>query len=180
MTPRQFTLADGRPLVIKEAEIADAAAVVTTLNRIGGQTDFLTFGENGFNISVEAEESVIVIFKERPNALMLLAMVEDHLAGILTFEGGPRPRLEHTGEFGISLLQAYWGLGIGTKLLEIMIEWARGSGVVKKINLRVHEQNRQAISLYEKMGFRQEGVITRDYLIDGQFYANIFMGLSID
>jgi RimJ/RimL family protein N-acetyltransferase len=180
MPPRQFTLTDGRALVIKEAETGDAAAVVAALNRIGGQTDFLTFGENGFAVSVEAQESVIAIFQERPNALMLLAEVEGNLAGVLTFEGGPRPRLAHTGEFGISLLQAYWGLGIGTRLLEGMIEWAKASGVVRKINLRVHEHNQQALSLYQKLGFQPEGIITREYLIDGQFYANILMGLTID
>ena len=56
----------------------------------------------------------------------------------------------------------------------------QGTGVIRKINLRVHVNNLRAIKLYERFGFKVEGRITREYSVDGQFYDNLAMGLHID
>jgi RimJ/RimL family protein N-acetyltransferase len=180
LLPRLFTLSDGRQLEIREARPADARATIACLNQAGGQTDFLTFGANEFDVSISREQEFIKWCRNTPNALMLLAEVEGQLAGLLTLEGNPRPRMRHVAELGISLLQQYWGQGIGRCLLQTGIDWAGQIGLIRKINLRVHEDNRRAIRLYESFGFQREGLVSREYQIDGQFYANILMGLTLD
>ena len=61
-----------------------------------------------------------------------------------------------------------------------MIDWGIESNVVKKINLRVREDNYVAIGLYKKLGFKNEGIITRDFYIDGEYYNSISMGLELE
>jgi len=78
------------------------------------------------------------------------------------------------------VLRKYWGLGIGTNLVETLIEWAKSSGIIKKINLRVRTDNTRAIRTYKRLGFAQEGVITREFFVYGQFYDAFFMGFKID
>lgn len=180
MPMQRFRLPNRQIVAIREAQPRDAAAILSALNQIGGETDFLTFGGGELNYPVEAQENIIEAFAIRDNSVMMVAEIEGKVVAIATFDGAPRARLAHTGELGISILQAYWGLGIGRRMMDMLIDWAGRTGVIRKINLRVHEKNERAIELYEKIGFRQEGVISREYQIDGQFFANIWMGLAID
>ncbi|GAB4444629.1 MAG: GNAT family protein [Anaerolineae bacterium] len=178
--PRYADLETGHTLVIREARPSDARATIACLNQAGGETDFLTFGANEFNVTIAREQDFIKWCREMPNSLMLLAEVEGQLTGLLTLEGNQRPRMRHVADLGISLLQQYWGQGIGRQLLQTGLDWAGQTGILRKINLRVHEENRRAIHLYESFGFQREGLVSREYRLNGHFYANILMGLTID
>ncbi len=180
MFPQTVDLTNNQTVTIREAEKADAAAIIDCLNTIGGETNYLTFGAEEYDMLVSAQKNLIAVSKSRPNALILVAEIDTRLVGLLTFEGGPKDRVQHTGEFGISILQEYWGAGIGSGLTKLLIEWARQTGIIRKINLKVHENNHRAIKMYQMLDFEQEGKISREYSIDGQFYANILMGLTID
>lgn len=111
---------------------------------------------------------------------MIVAEIERKIIGLLNFSGGKRARTLHTGEFGVSVLKAYWGQGVGTSLIEYLINWCKENGVIRKINLRVRSDNASAIHVYKSLGFKEEGLITRDFYIDNKFYDSIQMGLSID
>ena len=180
MFPKNFTLKNGQTLSIREAVRTDAKPLLDFFNQAGGETDFLTFGANEFQMTAAELAEFIQKCADTSNTLMLVGEVEGKIAGSLTFKGGERKRVEHTGEFGITVAREYWGLGIGPRLIEALIEWARATDIIRKINLRVHQSNSRAIELYRRLGFEEEGFITREYMIDGQFYGNIFMGLVID
>jgi len=180
MFPQQYTLKNGQQLVIRKAEKQDAAAILACVNKTGTETDFLTFGAEGFPGTIADEEKFINKCQTTGNMLFIVAEAEGQIAGMLAFEGQNRLRLQHSGEFGITLLKEFWGLGIGSRLIELMLVWAKSSGIVRKINLRVRQDNQRAIKLYQKYGFKQEGVITRDYLIDRHFYSVVIMGLAVD
>ncbi|CAF0764317.1 unnamed protein product [Rotaria sordida] len=62
--------------------------------------------------------------------------------------------------FGVQ--QSNQGHGIGTHLLEAIIQWAREKGY-RFINLHVHIENYKAIGLYEKSGFRKSQYIPNYY-----------------
>ena len=165
---------------IREAQEADASALLTYLNEVGGETDYLSFGAGEFKLSLAEEQASIRSHREIANQLFLVATVDERIVGVLTFEGGSRRRNAHAGEFGITVLQAYWNRGIGGRLLRALIEWAESSGVVRKINLHVGTANRRANALYQKHGFDVEGTVSRDMLIDGTFFDAYLMGRPID
>jgi RimJ/RimL family protein N-acetyltransferase len=106
--------------------------------------------------------------------------MDGEIVGNLAFRAGTRPRVAHVGEFGVSVLKSYWGIGIGKYLVQSLLDWAKDGGIIRKINLRVKEDNRTGIVLYKKLGFREEGIRTRDFCIDGKLYDSICMGLHID
>ncbi len=180
MVPKNIKLRNDQILIIREAEKKDAPQVLEYVNKIAGETDYLTFGPGEFNLSIEQEEEFIEDHLVSDNKLFIIAEVDEILAGALTFAGGNRKRIQHTGEFGCSVLEKYWGLGIATKLVEALVKWAELSGVIKKINLKVRADNMRAINLYKRLGFCQEGFITREHHTSGQFYDSLFMGLQID
>lgn len=167
-------------IIIRKAKKSDAKALIEYLNVIGGESDYLTFGAGQFGRSVEQEEEFIVNALNKENALFIIAEVNGKVVGNLNFSGGIRQRTAHVGEFGVSTLKEYWGNGIGEELVKYLINWSKNSGMIRKINLRVRTDNTRGISLYKKLGFLEEGIIKRDFLINGKFYDSLLMGLLID
>lgn len=177
---KQIKLKNGQNLTIRTAKKEDALNLIRYVNKIGGESDFLTFGDNEFNITIEKEEAILESHIGVENKIYLIAEIENEIAGSLNYSGGIRQRTKHTGEFGVSVAKKYWGLGIGKELIKYMIDWAKEGNVVRKINLRVREDNEIAVNLYTKLGFKKEGIISRDFYVDGKYYSSISMGLEID
>ncbi len=173
-------LNNGETVVVREAVVADAEGLIQYIKTIAGESDFLTFGTGEFEITVEKEREILEAYSKAENKIFLVAEVHDEIIGCVTFAGGGRERIKHTGEFGISIRQKYWGQGIGTKLLTNLITWAKDTGIVRKINLRVRSDNERGIKLYTKIGFVKEGLLTRDMYTNGKFYDSLQMGLQID
>ena len=69
---------------------------------------------------------------------------------------GTRDKLRHRAEFGISVLRAYWGLGLGRALTEACIQCAKEAGY-EQLELTVVAENERAIALYKKAGFVEFG-----------------------
>lgn len=176
---KMVQLTNGQVLLIREAVREDATRIIQYLEKIPYDTEFLTFGPGELTVSVDEEEKIIEESLKARNKVTLVAEVENEIVGCLNFRGGPRPRNEHAGEFGVSVLKDYWGQGIGKAMIEEMIEWAKVSKVVRKINLLVRSDNRRAIHIYERLGFMPEGVISRGVFMSGQFYDYIHMGYLI-
>jgi RimJ/RimL family protein N-acetyltransferase len=177
---QQHFLKNNQLLVLREAEPRDAERMLAYFEQVAGESEFLTYGPGEFGMTVEGEQDFLQAVAASPTSLSLLAEVEGALAGNLTFSTGKRPRIRHTGEFGISVARDYWGLGIGGYLLRYLINWARAGGMVRKINLHVRADNLAAMHLYEKHGFVQEGRVTREFYLHGTFHDVCVMGLQID
>ncbi|MCY6483808.1 GNAT family protein [Clostridium aestuarii] len=167
-------------IIIRKANKADAKALIEYLNVIGGESDFLTFAAGEFGRNVYEEEEFIENALKKENALFIIAEIHGKVVGNLNFSGGPRERNAHVGEFGVSVLKEYWGNGIGEELIKYLITWSKDSGIIRKINLRVRTDNALGIKLYKKLGFLEEGIVKRDFLINGKFYDSLLMGLLID
>lgn len=177
---KMHKLKNDKTVVIRRSKPEDAEKIIELVNKVAGETDYLTFGQGGFCISVEEEKKIIKNSLEINNQLFVVAEIDGKIVGNLTFIGGKRERIAHVGEFGVGLLKEYWGWGIGKALIDYLIQWAKETGVVRKINLRVREDNTRAINLYENMGFEKEGILKRDMYVKGKFYDSICMGMCID
>ena len=177
---KNMILENGKSVVIREARGSDAIKLLEHVNTISSETDFLTFGQGEFIMSVEEEEKHLENTLRQNNAIFIIAEIDEKIVGCLNFTAGSRPRVAHTGEFGVSVLKEYWGNGIGAELIKQLIKWCKQSGSIRKINLIVRDDNFSAIHVYKKLGFTQEGIITRNLQINGIFYDALFMAYTID
>jgi ribosomal protein S18 acetylase RimI-like enzyme len=87
-----------------------------------------------------------------------------------------RPIYSHCGSLGIGLLPQFRGQGLGRKLLETALAAAFDFGMTR-IELQVRQDNTNAISLYQGLGFQFEGVHRYAILIDGRFENQFSMAL---
>jgi len=171
---------DGGPIRIRRLTGDDAPAVLAYLRTVGAESAFLSFGGEGPPISEAEEREFLERAGEIDNALMVVAEWKGEMVGSLTFKGGDRARTRHVGEFGISVARKCQGIGLGRRLIEMLIDWARTGAIVRKINLVVLTSNVRAIALYESLGFEPEGRSRRDLLVDGEFHDAFVMGLLVD
>lgn len=54
---KEILLKNNKKATIRKAHARDAQDIINYLNKIGWEGDFLTFGENEFNISIENEDN---------------------------------------------------------------------------------------------------------------------------
>lgn len=169
----------GHEILIQEALREDATPLLEYIHQISEESDFLTFGPGEFTMTLEQEEAYLEKSLQTENCIYLLAIIEKKIVGSLNYSGGGRPRTQHTGEFGMSVLRDFQGQGIGAILLDALLEWGVSNPIVKKINLRVRSDNDIAISLYLSRNFQEEGRISREMYINDQYYDNMWMGIEV-
>ena len=162
--------------LIRSAEEEDASELSALRLQLDGETENFD-RERGEAFLDEANFlQLIQSDMKAPNNLMLVAEMNGELVGYARCEGSTLKRLAHKVEFGIGVLQAYWGYGIGKNLLQSCLAWAKSNGL-KKITLQVLETNKPAIQLYKKYGFETEGILKQDKLLsDGNYYNTLIMG----
>jgi hypothetical protein len=86
---------DGRTLLIREAQGKDASVALEYLDLISQETDFLSFGPGEFRLTEKEEFDYLEKCRAAENCLYILALLEGIVIGILTFEAGTRPRIQH-------------------------------------------------------------------------------------
>ncbi len=172
---RSFTSGDFT-YTIRNAKGTDAKALSELRLRIDGETENLD-REPGEAYMDEAVFQVrIREDAEQPRSLFLVVEAGGSLVGFCRCQGSALKRFSHRVEFGICILKAYWGYGIGKALLAQSVAWADANGI-KKMMLSVLETNTKAIALYERLGFMVEGTLKKDRLLsDGNYYDTIIMG----
>ena len=121
-------------LTLRPAEPKDAPQVLAYIEQAASESENLTFGPGEFGISLEQERVFLQQAAEALTSLYLLAEIEGEIVGVLTFSAEKRPRVQHGGEFGMSVLRKYWNLGIGGRMLASLIAWARQTPDVRAIH----------------------------------------------
>jgi len=111
--------------------------------------------------------------------LVIVALHEDMVVGRAVLHFGEHDSINHKGEFGVVVHDDFQGLGIGSKLTEIMIGFAQSKGL-RKVFLEVFSGNDVAIHVYEKFGFVSEGLFRDHYFFRNQFYDVIVMGKMLE
>jgi len=173
-------LKSGKELLLRRPKEEDAEAMIEYLNIVGGESDNLLFGKNEFRLTVEQEREYINNVNINDNALMLLGIIDDQIVSVSQVSSSNRKRIAHNSELAISVKKEYWGMGIGTTVMEELIDFAKSNNTIKTISLGVKASNKKAQHLYEKLGFKEVGVHKNFFNIDGDYYDEILMDLYID
>jgi len=105
------------------------------------------------------------------HSIILVCEVKNRVIGQVSVEkkGG---KISHVGELGIAVHPAYWNLGVGTALINAAIQRAKKEGI-SKLYLEVVRENRRAILLYKKFGFKVEGLLKKHFRMDDGRFADL-------
>ncbi|WP_461813075.1 GNAT family N-acetyltransferase [Faecalimonas sp.] len=166
-------------VVFREAVVEDAKEIVDFYNYVGGETSYLSFEKDEYPLDVEAQRENIKETNESSINEMLLAVVDGKIVGIGTINSSHKIKSRHCGELGIVVARAYQGKGIGTSIINQLIDWAKQNGTTTRIQLDTRKDNELAVKLYKKLGFELEGCLKNSTLLDGKYYDLYVMGMMI-
>ena len=154
---QRITLKNGRKAWLRNGEASDGGAVHEHFNLTHAETDFMLAypWENSYD--PEQEARFLAEKADSPNEVMLVALVDGKLAGTAGIEAvGKKYKVCHRAEFGIGILKAYWGIGLGKALTAACVRCAKEAGYLQ-LELNAVAENQRAIALYRSMGFEEYG-----------------------
>jgi UDP-4-amino-4,6-dideoxy-N-acetyl-beta-L-altrosamine N-acetyltransferase len=83
-------------------------------------------------------------------------------------------------EFGIIIAESFWNKGYAYESSQRFIDHSFNHFNLNKIYLEVLKENNAAINLYEKLGFKKEGILKEDIFKNGKFKDVLIMSLFRD
>ena len=167
-----FTTDKKRTIVLRNAEIADAADLITYLKVTSAQTPYLLRGPEEIQLTVREEEAFIQSHIDAEREIMLVAIADEKLAGCCSLmRVGTVSRDFHRCAVAIALYQEFCGMGIGEMMMKTVLEIAKQQNY-EQAELEVVTDNVAAIKLYEKLGFEKVGCIPHNMKYANGNYAD--------
>ena len=80
----------------------------------------------------------------------------------------------------IALTNSSQNKGYGTEALQLMLDYGFGVLNLHRIELNVFSYNHRAMRVYEKVGFKQEGVQREALFYNHQYHDSILMSILED
>lgn len=138
------------------------------------ESTFLLFEPDERMTTVEQQRNMVSHFIHSENSTIILAVVDDQLVGHITVVGGNTNRIKHRAHIVVGILEKFSGQGIGRKLFEHVEHW-RKTTCVTRLELTVMANNERAIALYEKVGFRVEGIKEQSIKKNNEYIDEYYM-----
>ncbi|XQY90028.1 GNAT family N-acetyltransferase [Metabacillus sp. HB246100] len=159
---------------IRLANVNDAEEIVLLKKEIVYSTEYyLRTPKEKQEESGDYEKKIIQ--RQKGGGLVIVAVKNNKVIGFLSFSRPQYRRLNHTGSFGMGIKQEFRNMGIGTRLLSYLIEWATAQEGLEKICLEVFSNNESGIYLYERLGFKVEGKQANQIKLENDTYADLLL-----
>jgi RimJ/RimL family protein N-acetyltransferase len=161
-------------IMIKNIEEQHVQGFHATLDAVAGEKKYLAWTQAP---PIESTRKFIC-GNIANNTPQVVALDDDRVIGWCDIEPHQKQTMKHVGTLGMGLLRTYRNKGIGTRLISAALERARDIGL-EKVELEVISTNANAIALYQKMGFREEGQRRKAIKIDDSYHDCILMYLFL-
>ena len=173
--PKQLAMKNGEMFTIRTALPDDAEKILSFTKAIIREADYLVTTEDEFHFTAKEQEQFLKDMLTNDGKLAIVAEFKGEIIGFLDFHNGNKKRISHQGAFGMSVAKAYRNQGVGRGMLESLIQWAKDNPLIEKVCLEVFAKNIQAISLYKKFGFIEEGRKRKAVKFDNNEYDDLIL-----
>ena len=163
-------------ITIAQAKIEDAPILAAAERTIAQEPGLLCSQPS--ELKDEAFVHTIQELSPGTTGIYLVAECNKHIVGHAFLKPLPLQSLCHVALLHIVVHHGWQNKGVGSQLLQKLIDWARQSPL-KKIELNVRASNITAITLYKKMGFEEEGRLKNRVKVHDRYIDDIVMGLSL-
>ena len=171
-----YTLPTGETVTIRSAGPEDAMQVKKLRETTSAETHFMAREPEDGQMNAERVADVMKTVAESERDFMVSAFIGDELIGDLGVTLiRPHVKYLHRAYLGMSILQKYTGMGLGTFMMKVALKQAKENNF-EQVELGVFSDNDRARALYKKTGFKEYGVNPRAFkLKDGTYRDEIIM-----
>ena len=147
----------GRTVILRNARPEDSAALIEYLRTTSAETPYLIREPEEITITEEQENKFIQAKIDAERELMLVAFIDGkHIGNCSLMSIAPYKRYSHRCNVAIALYKEFCGCGIGKAMLQTVLDVAKNIGY-EQAELEVMAENKDAIAMYEKLGFEKFG-----------------------
>jgi RimJ/RimL family protein N-acetyltransferase len=144
---------------INDPEVTHTLAVYRPMNRLN-EEEFIA------RVSNSEHDVVLCIMVKETDAFIGLTGLHE-----IDFKN-------RHANFGINIgVKEAWGQGYGTEATSLMVQYAFETLNLNRVRLLVYENNPRARRTYEKVGFKQEGVLRQDRFHEGRYWDTVTMAI---
>jgi len=111
---------------------------------------------------------------ENKQLVFFVIEVDGKIMGSCSIDKGIEKK-EHVGGFGILLKKEVRNIGLGQKIIPLLIKEAKKKLKIKMVILQVIKENKIALHVYEKLGFKKVGEIKKGINHFGKYLDEIIM-----
>ncbi len=170
----------GRQIIIRYPHESDLMEMTQYINTLSKEQTCIRF--QGEQMTIEGEERFLdQVLKdvEAHKVVYLAVFYQNALIGTSTIRMGENIE-KHIGSFGISIAQGFREEGIGTLLMECVLNEAKQKLTNLRIcTLSVFATNERAKHLYEKFGFKEYGTLPKGIQYKGDYIDHVYMFKTI-
>lgn len=155
----EFQLSDRRRLVLRAPRWEDLDDLLELINSLVEEEADIIINRK---LTREEEAEWLTRFLtniEKGRTIGVVAEVDGKVVGNSEVTRGTGAQ-SHVGFLGIVVAKEYRNLGIGTRMLETLVEESRRAGL-KLLVLDVYASNARARHIYGKLGFREAGTVPK-------------------
>jgi RimJ/RimL family protein N-acetyltransferase len=170
---KAFTAKDGHKVLLRTFRWEDLDDLQEVINSLVEEKAEITRTEK-----VSREEEIdwfsgALGRLEKNQTFYLVAEVDGHV--VANSEINRRSGSEkHVGGIGIAIKNGFRDIGVGTEMMNALVEQARKMGL-KVLTLTCFATNKRAMHVYEKVGFVQTGRIPKKHFREGEYVDEIIM-----
>ena len=177
---KKVFLKNNKKCLIRNATGDDAQEVLNIFLLTHDQTDFLSSYKDETSIDTTFEKQFLTDREFSAREVYLCAIVDGHIVGTASVASIGKNKVKHRAELGVAIDKPFCGMGIGRALVIACIECAKEAGY-SQLELEVVSENRNAIALYESIGFTEFGRNPRGFRSRYQGWQELIsMRLELD
>lgn len=174
------TTTKGVSIVIRYPRQEDLTCMWHMINELSQERTYIIY--QGEDISMQEERKYLSsqldkIHKKR--TVQLLAFCDNVLAGIASVDFLDKIE-RHIGVFGVSVVKAFRGQGIGSELMrEVFQEATTVNKDLEMMILWVFSTNTRAIQMYQRFGFQEYGRLPNGVKLEHGYVDRVAMYKSL-
>ncbi len=177
MTVAEFSTKNGQRVVLRTPRLEDLDDLLSLINSLVEEkadivvSDKLTREEEGDWLAD------LLVRLEKDQAFFFVAEVDGKVVASSDLHVG-RGTEVRAGNVGIVVKDGFRSVGIGTRMMQTIVKFARKRGL-RVLVLSVFATNERALYVYEKVGFVKCGRVPRKHFHRGRYVDEIIMAVSL-
>lgn len=117
--------------------------------------------------------------QDSSSLLLLIALTEtDAVIGDIALQG--IDSFNRSASIRIAISEGHQGKGFGSEAMKLMLDYGFGILNLHRIELNVFSYNPRALHVYEKLGFKQEGIQRDALYYNHKYHDSIIMSILED
>ncbi|WP_129116423.1 GNAT family N-acetyltransferase [Halegenticoccus tardaugens] len=160
---------------IRSADQVDLSELIEVMRMVAEEGSYI---EAETVADMIDHEEVILRHNELHSRMFFVATIDDEVVGWVHLDLPEAEKLGHTAVLTVGVHPEHRGHGVGGRLLDRGVEWARDRGFEKLYN-SVPATNETAIEFLEAHGWETEAVRRDHYRIDDEYVDEVMMAVGL-